>query len=75
MTPFAPEISEKWENFTSITKSLSVEKRAELNKYWETVSSGQPKPRKETISIEALDGLIAEAVGLSFGAGTTVSGE
>ena len=71
----APEISEKWENFTSITKSLSVEKRAELNKYWETVSSGQPKPRKETISIEALDGLIAEAVGLSFGTGTTVSGE
>ena len=70
-----PKISEKWENFTSITKSLSAEKRAELNKYWDTVSNGQPKPRKETISVEVLNNLLTEAIGLSFGGGTTVSDE
>lgn len=65
-----PEILEKWESFLSITKGLSPEKRNELNSYWDTESKGQPKPRKETITVDALDGLIAEALKLSFGGGT-----
>ena len=63
-----PEIVAKWDNFISLTKSLSPEKRTELNKYWDKTSSGQPKPRKETITMDALDGLVAQAISLSFGA-------
>ena len=71
----SPEISEKWENFMSIVKSLSSEKKSELNAYWDKASSGQPKPRKETITPDALDGLITEATRLSFGGGTIIDGE
>lgn len=71
----SPEVSQKWENFMSIVKSLSSEKKSELNAYWDKASSGQPKPRKETITPDALDGLIAEATRLSFGGGTIIDGE
>lgn len=71
----SPEVSQKWENFMSIVKSLSSEKKSELNAYWDKASSGQPKPRKETITPDALDGLITEATRLSFGGGTTINGE
>lgn len=71
----SPEVSQKWENFMSIVKSLSSEKKSELNAYWDKASSGQPKPRKETITPDALDGLIAEATSLSFGGGTIIDGE
>ena len=71
----SPEVSKKWENFMSIVKSLSSEKKSELNAYWDKASSGQPKPRKETITPDALDGLIAEATRLSFGGGTIIDGE
>lgn len=68
----SPEISKKWDNLMTITKSLSAEKRTLLNEYWKTGSGEQPKPRKETITMEELDGLIAEATGLSFGDGTII---
>lgn len=71
----SPEVSQKWENFMSIVKSLSSEKKSELNAYWDKASSGQPKPRKETITLDALDGLITEATRLSFGGGTIINGE
>ena len=71
----SPEVSQKWENFMSIVKSLSSEKKSELNAYWDKASSGQPKPRKETITPDALDGLITEATRLSFGGGTIIDGE
>jgi hypothetical protein len=71
----SPEVSQKWENFMSIVKSLSSEKKSELNAYWDKASSGQPKPRKETITPDALDGLTAEATRLSFGGGTIIDGE
>lgn len=71
----SPEVSQKWENFMSIVKSLSSEKKSELNAYWDKASSGQPKPRKETITPDALDGLITEATRLSFGGGTIINGE
>lgn len=71
----SPEVSQKWENFMSIVKSLSSEKKSELNAYWDKASSGQPKPRKETITPDALDGLITEATRLSFGGGTITDGE
>jgi hypothetical protein len=50
-----------------IAKSLSSEKREKLNEYWSTYSNGQPKPKRETVSEDALDKLIAEATRLSFG--------
>jgi hypothetical protein len=62
-----PEVSTKWDTFMGIAKSLSSEKREKLNEYWSTYSNGQPKPKRETVSEDALDKLIAEATRLSFG--------
>lgn len=62
-----PEVLTKWDNFTGITKGLSPENREKLNEYWSTYSNGQPKPKRETVTEDALDKLIAEATRLSFG--------
>jgi hypothetical protein len=50
-----------------IAKGLSPENREKLNEYWSTYSNGQPKPKRETVTEDALDKLIAEATRLSFG--------
>lgn len=61
------EVSLKWDSFVGIAKALSAEKREELNSYWDKESKGGPKPRKETVTVDELNGLIAEATRLSFG--------
>lgn len=62
-----PGVSTKWDSFMGIAKSLSPENREKLNEYWSTYSNGQPKPKRETVTEDALDKLIAEATRLSFG--------
>jgi hypothetical protein len=62
-----PEVSSKWDNFVGLAKALSAENREKLNEYWSTYSNGQPKPKRETATEDALDKLIAEATRLSFG--------
>ena len=62
----APEISSKWDAFTGMAKSLSQEKREQLNQYWATYSNNKPKPKKETVTEADLDKLIAEATRLAF---------
>ena len=62
-----PEVSSKWDNFVGLAKALSTENREKLNEYWSTYSNGQPKPKRETATEDALDKLIAEATRLSFG--------
>jgi hypothetical protein len=60
------EVSAKWDQFAGIAKNLSEEKRKALNEYWNTYSGGQPKPKKETVTEDALDKLIIEATRLAF---------
>lgn len=62
----APEISSKWDAFTGMAKSLSQEKREQLNQYWAAYSNNKPKPKKETVTEADLDKLIAEATRLAF---------
>jgi len=61
------EVSLKWDAFVGIAKALSAENREELNSYWDKESKGGPKPRKETVTVDELNGLVAEATRLSFG--------
>lgn len=60
------EISAKWDSFVGLTKALSAEKKELLNSFWSKHSDGKPKPRKETVSEQDLESLIAEATRLSF---------
>lgn len=62
----SPNISQKWENFVGITKTLNAEQKDALNAYWESYSNGQPKPKRETIDEDSLDKLIAEATRIVF---------
>ncbi len=61
------QVALRWDSFVGIAKGLSPEKREALNSYWDKESNGGPKPRKETVTVTELDGLIAEATRLSFG--------
>ncbi len=61
------DISEKWEQFSGLTATLTPEGKTELGEYWKTYSDGKPKPKKETVTIDALDKLIGEATRLSLG--------
>ena len=72
----APEVSTKWEAFVGVTKTLSSSKRDSLNDFWSKHSNGKPKPKRETVSENDLDALIAEATRLSFdGEHVTTNGE
>ena len=70
-----PAIAQKWDNFVGISKSLSPEKKEKLNEYWNSYSNGQPKPKRETVTEDALDKLIAEATALMFNGEQVVSGQ
>lgn len=61
------QVGLRWDSFVGIAKALSADKKEALNSYWDKESKGGPKPRKETVTIDELDGLIAEATRLSFG--------
>jgi hypothetical protein len=63
-----PEIESRWDNFITVTKLLTKEQKDELNAFWETHSSGRPKPTKTTATIEDIDALVVKAMALSFGA-------
>jgi len=60
------EIEKKWNNFVSIVKGLSEEKKASLNEFWSSHSNGRPKPTKQSATHDDLDALIVEAMSLSF---------
>lgn len=64
----APKISQLWEQFVSLSKSLSADQRNELNSFWTNWSGGAPKPTKTTATEEQLDALIAQCVALSLNA-------
>lgn len=60
------EIEKKWNNFVSIVKNLSDNKKSSLNEFWSAHSNGGPKPTKQSATHEDLDALIMEATRLSF---------
>lgn len=69
MPAIDPEIQKLWENFLSITKSLSADEKTLLNEFWAEWADGKPKPRLETATAEDLEALIAEATRLHLGGG------
>lgn len=61
-------LDEKWNNFVSITKTLTQEQKDSLNDFWAKHSGGKPKPTRATATEEDVDTLVVEAMRLSFGA-------
>lgn len=57
----------RWDEFASITKTLSSEQKSQLNEFWDSYSGGKPKPTKTTASSSDIDALMEEAVKVSFG--------
>lgn len=62
------ELDDKWENFVSITKTLTSEQKDQLNEFWAKHSGGKPKPTRATATVEDVEALSVEALRLSFGA-------
>lgn len=60
------ELSQKWEEFVGLSKSLSADEKAQLNSYWESYSGGKPKPTKATADMKTLESLVAEIVRIKF---------
>jgi hypothetical protein len=60
------ELSQKWEEFVGLSKSLSADEKSQLNSYWESYSGGKPKPTKATADMKMLESLVAEIVRIKF---------
>lgn len=69
-----PSISEGWDNFVSLTKSLSKDQKEELNKFWEQHSNGAPKPTKTTATMSDIEVLVAKATELFMLGGSSSNG-
>ena len=57
-----------WENFMSMSKSLTKEKKEDLRAAWAQWSSGKATPKKDNVTIEEIEFLLAEATSLVFDA-------
>jgi len=64
----SPVIEELWNNFVSVSKSLTPDHKTRLNAFWEKYSNGRPKPTKATASQEDLTALLEHCIVLSFDA-------
>jgi len=64
----SPAISEKWEQFVGLSKSLTAPQKTKLNNFWSEWSNGAPKPTKTTATLEQLDALIEQCVAISLDA-------
>lgn len=64
----APELEDKWNNFVTVTKTLTAEQKDSLNAFWAKHSGGKAKPTRSTASEADIDALTVEAMRLSFGA-------
>lgn len=64
----SPEVNAKWEQFVSLSKSLTAMQKNALNEFWKEWSGDAPKPTKTTATVEQLDALIEQCVAISLNA-------
>lgn len=67
-----PNITEQWEAFVSITKTLTKEQKETLREHWSEHSDGAPIPKQSTATLEDIEFLHAHAVGIALN-GTLIS--
>ena len=67
-----PDITEQWEAFVSITKTLTKEQKETLRERWSEHSDGAPIPKQSTATLEDIEFLHAHAVGIALN-GTLIS--
>lgn len=67
-----PDITEQWEAFVSITKTLTKEQKETLRERWSERSDGAPIPKQSTATLEDIEFLHAHAVGIALN-GTLIS--
>ena len=67
-----PDMTEQWEAFVSITKTLTKEQKETLRERWSEHSDGAPIPKQSTATLEDIEFLHAHAVGIALN-GTLIS--
>ena len=63
-----PVLSQMWDEFVTVSKSLTDEEKKELSAFWEDYSGGREKPTKTTANIADLEALTEKAILLKVGA-------
>jgi recombination DNA repair RAD52 pathway protein len=63
-----PVLSQMWDEFVSVSKSLTDEEKKQLSTFWEEYSGGREKPTKTTANIADLEALTQKAIILKVGA-------
>ena len=61
-----PKIASLWEKFRELSKGFDSNQKDQLGKFWDEFSNGQPKPTRETVTLQGAMALIEQATKILF---------
>jgi hypothetical protein len=61
-----PKISSLWEKFRELSKSFNSEQKEQLSQFWNEFADGQPKPTRETVTLQGVMALIEQSTKILF---------
>lgn len=61
-----PKISSLWEKFRELSKTFNSEQKEQLSQFWSEFADGQPKPTRETVTLQGVMALIEQATKILF---------
>lgn len=61
-----PKIAALWEKFRELGKSFDAGQKEQLSKFWSEFSNGQPKPTRETVTLQGVMALIEQSTKILF---------
>jgi hypothetical protein len=61
-----PKIASLWEKFRELSKAFNAEQKEQLSQFWSEFSDGQPKPTRETVTLQGAMALIEQATKILF---------
>lgn len=65
--PVTPEVNSAWTNFLAQSRLLDADGRKAMGEFWTNYAPGRDKPTRETVSLEDVEALLAEALTLTVG--------
>lgn len=61
-----PKIASLWEKFRELSKGFDAEQKEQLGQFWSEFADGQPKPTRETVTLQGVMALIEQATKILF---------
>lgn len=61
-----PKIASLWEKFRELSKGFDAEQKEQLGQFWSEFADGQPKPTRETVTMQGVMALIEQATKILF---------